>query len=48
MVSRGWGWGYRERLMQGNSLSAERQIESEDLMYNMLTVVDNTALFLRE
>ena len=34
--------------MQGNSLSAERQIESEDLMYNMLTVVDNTALFLRE
>ena len=34
--------------MKGNSFSAEGQIESEDLMYNMLTIVDNTALFLRE
>ena len=42
----GWGWGQgnRERLVKRYKLSAVRGIRSEDVMYDMVTVVDNTVL----
>ena len=46
VVARGWGWGQgnRERLVKRYKLSAVRGIRSEDVMYDMVTVVDNTVL----
>ena len=38
----GEGGGNRRRLAKGYKLSGVRWIKSEDLMYNMVTVVDNT------
>ena len=46
VVAWGWGWGQgnRERLVKRYKLSAVRGIRSEDVMYDMVTVVDNTVL----
>ena len=46
VVARGWGWGQgnRERWVKRYKLSAVRGIRSEDVMYDMVTVVDNTVL----
>lgn len=35
----------RKRLVKGHKLSVIRRIRFEDLMYNMVTVVDNTVLY---
>ena len=35
----------REKLVKAYKLSAIRWIKSEDLMYNMMTVVDNIVLY---
>ena len=35
----------KERLVKGYKLSVIRQIRSEDLMYNMVTIADNTVLY---
>ena len=37
--------GGTERSVKGYKLSAIRRIRSEDLMYNMVTIVDNTILY---
>lgn len=42
MVVGGWGWGTREKLVKGYTLSAIRRIKSEELMLNMVTTVNNT------
>ena len=34
----------RERLVKESKLSVIRQVRSEDLMYNMVIIVDNTVL----
>lgn len=41
-LSRTGGGGNRERLAKGYKLAVIRQIKSKDLMYNMVTTVDNT------
>ena len=45
VVTKGWGWGIRERLVKGYKLSAIKWIRSSDLMYNMMIIVDNTILY---
>ena len=46
VVVRGWGGGgNRERLAKGYKLLFLRQINCEDLMYNMVITVDNTVLY---
>lgn len=35
----------RERLVKESKLSVIRQVRSEDLMYNMVIIVDNTVLY---
>ena len=40
----GGAGGNRERWVKGFKLSAVRGIRSEDVMYDMVTVVDNTVL----
>ena len=37
--------GNRERLVKESKLSVIRQVRSEDLMYNMVIIVDNTVLY---
>ena len=43
---RGVGWN-RERLVKGCKLSVVRWIKSEDLMYDMVTIADDTVLYNR-
>ena len=37
--------GENKRLLKGYKLSSVRQMKSEDLIYNIVTTVDNTVLF---
>ena len=41
----GGGEENRERLVEESKLSTIRQVRSEDLMYNMVTLVDSTVLY---
>lgn len=43
----GGGGTNRERLVKGHKLSVIKWIRSGDLMYNLVTTVDNTALYNR-
>lgn len=40
------GWGNRERLVTVYKLSAVNWIRSEELTYNMLTIVDNNGIII--
>ena len=46
VIVSGWeqGVGRMGRLVKGCKFSAIRGIRSEDLMYNMLTIIDNTVV----
>ena len=41
----GLGGGNREKLVKGHKLLVIRCIGSEDLMYNIVTIADNTVFY---
>ena len=46
VVAWGWWWGKWEMLVKVHKLPAIRLINSKNLMYNMVTIINNTVLYI--
>ena len=47
MIARGWEVGKWGHASQGHKLPVTRRLSSGDIMYNMVTIINDTVLYLK-